>query len=35
MNGRRNVLLGWALFALSLVIFAATFGFALLYLAFD
>jgi hypothetical protein len=34
-EARRNVILGWALFALFLVIFAATFGLALLYLAFD
>jgi hypothetical protein len=34
-EARRNVLLGWALFGLFLVIFAATIGLALLYLAFD
>jgi hypothetical protein len=34
-EARRNVLLGWALFGLFLVIFAATFGLALLYLSFD
>jgi hypothetical protein len=35
VNERRNVLWGWALFALSIVIFGGTFGIALLYLAFD
>jgi hypothetical protein len=35
VNDRRNLLWGWGLFALSLVIFAGTFGIALLYLAFD
>ena len=35
MNDRRNLLLGWGLFALSLLVFAGTFGIALLYLAFD
>jgi hypothetical protein len=32
---RRNVRLGWALFALFLVLFAGTWGVALLYLHFD
>jgi hypothetical protein len=32
---RRNTRLGWALFAVFLVLFAGTFGVALLYLAFD
>ncbi|HEX6699267.1 MAG TPA: hypothetical protein VF101_00895 [Gaiellaceae bacterium] len=32
---RRNVLLGWALFALALLIFGGTIGVALLYLALD
>ena len=32
---RRNVLLGWALFALALAIFAGTIGVALIYLAAD
>lgn len=35
MNDRRNLLLGWGLFALSLLVFAGTFGIALLYLASD
>jgi hypothetical protein len=35
VNGRRNLLWGWGLFALALVLFAGTFGIALLYLAFD
>jgi hypothetical protein len=35
VNDRRNVLVGWGLFALALVIFAGTLGIALLYLAFD
>lgn len=34
MNERRNLLVGWALFVLSLVVFAGTFGIALIYLAF-
>jgi hypothetical protein len=32
---RRNLVLGWALFALFLVLFAGTVGVALLYLALD
>ena len=32
---RRNVLFGWALFALALAIFAGTIGVALIYLAAD
>jgi hypothetical protein len=32
---RRNVRLGWLLFGVFLVLFAGTFGVALLYLAFD
>lgn len=32
---RKNLILGWALFALSLAIFAGTVGVAFLYLAFD
>ena len=32
---RKNLLWGWGLFALSLVLFAGTVGVALLYLAFD
>jgi hypothetical protein len=32
---RRNTRLGWALFGVFLVLFAGTFGVALLYLAFD
>jgi hypothetical protein len=32
---RKNLILGWALFALFLLIFAGTVGVALLYLAFD
>jgi hypothetical protein len=32
---RRNVLLGWALFALALAIFGGTIGVALIYLAAD
>ena len=32
---RRNNLLGWALFGVSLLLFAGTFGVALLYLALD
>ena len=35
MNERRNLLLGWGIFALSLLLFAGSFGVALLYLAFD
>jgi len=35
VNDRRNLLLGWGLFVLGLVVFAGTFGIALLYLAFD
>lgn len=34
MNERRNLLVGWGLFVLSLVVFAGTFGIALIYLAF-
>jgi len=32
---RRNTRLGWALFALFLLLFAGTWGVALLYLQFD
>jgi hypothetical protein len=32
---RKNVILGWALFAVSLALFAGTAGIALLYLALD
>jgi hypothetical protein len=32
---RKNARLGWLLFALFWVLFAATFGVALLYLQFD
>jgi hypothetical protein len=32
---RRNLILGWSLFAVFLLIFAGTIGVALLYLAFD
>jgi hypothetical protein len=32
---RRNVILGWALFALALAIFGGTIGVALIYLAAD
>ena len=32
---RKNVLLGWALFALALAIFGGTIGVALVYLALD
>jgi hypothetical protein len=32
---RRNIRLGWLLFGLFLLLFAGTFGVALLYLAFD
>ena len=32
---RKNLLWGWALFALFLVVFAGSFGVALLYLALD
>ena len=32
---RKNLILGWSLFALFLLIFAGTVGVALLYLAFD
>jgi hypothetical protein len=35
VNDRRKLLWGWGLFALALVVFAGTFGIALLYLAFD
>jgi hypothetical protein len=35
VNDRRNLFWGWGLFLLSLVVFAGTFGIALLYLAFD
>ena len=33
--GRKNVRLGWLLFAIFLVLFAGTWGVALLYLHFD
>jgi len=32
---RKNLILGWALFGVFLVLFAGTVGIALLYLAFD
>ena len=32
---RKNLILGWTLFALFLLLFAGTIGIALLYLAFD
>jgi hypothetical protein len=32
---RKNTRLGWLLFGLFLLLFAGTFGVALLYLAFD
>ena len=32
---RKNLILGWALFGVSLLLFAGTVGVALLYLAFD
>ena len=32
---RRNVRLGWLLFGAFVLLFAGTFGIALLYLAFD
>lgn len=32
---RKNLLLGWALFAVFLVLFAGTVGIAFLYLALD
>jgi hypothetical protein len=32
---RQNLILGWALFAVSLLLFAGTIGVALLYLAFE
>jgi hypothetical protein len=32
---RKNLLWGWALFALFLLLFAGTFGVALVYLALD
>ena len=32
---RKNLILGWSLFAVFLLIFAGTVGVALLYLAFD
>lgn len=32
---RRNLLLGWALFGIFLVLFAGTIGVAFLYLALD
>jgi hypothetical protein len=32
---RKNLVLGWTLFAIFLVLFAGTFGLALLYLALD
>jgi hypothetical protein len=33
--GRRNVLFGWGLFVLCLVLFAGSIGVALIYLALD
>ncbi len=35
MNDRKNLLWGWALLALALVLFAGTWAVALLYLAVD
>jgi len=32
---RKNLILGWTLFALFLLLFAGTIGVALFYLAFD
>jgi hypothetical protein len=32
---RKNLILGWALFCVFLLLFAGTIGVALLYLAFD
>jgi hypothetical protein len=32
---RKNLILGWTLFAVFLLLFAGTVGVALLYLAFD
>jgi hypothetical protein len=32
---RRNIRLGWLLFGVFVLLFAGTFGVALLYLAFD
>ena len=32
---RKNLILGWTLFALFMLLFAGTIGIALLYLAFD
>jgi hypothetical protein len=32
---RKNLILGWSLFAVFLLLFAGTIGVALLYLAFD
>ncbi len=32
---RKNLILGWALFGVFLLLFAGTVGVALLYLAFD
>jgi hypothetical protein len=32
---RKNLILGWSLFAVFLLLFAGTIGLALLYLAFD
>lgn len=32
---RKNLLFGWGLFGLAAVLFAGTFGIALLYLALD
>ena len=32
---RKNLMLGWALFGVFLLLFAGTVGVALLYLAFD
>jgi hypothetical protein len=32
---RKNLILGWALFALALAVFAGTIGVALIYLALD
>ena len=34
-QARKNLVLGWALFAFSLILFAGTIGIALLYLALD
>jgi hypothetical protein len=35
VNERRNLLWGWGLFVLALLLFAGTIGVALVYLAFD